>query len=125
MAWINTGRNGWFEDWFRRYSETIEISDENRTGDHWRETVFGDEIVLVPDGGGKVTGHGEPSPSRYRAFRYVAALDQVIEAQHLLRDTSHRGEFNPALTAATLYYGVRAECVNAITDKLEAEIAPH
>lgn len=123
MAWINTGRNGWFEDWFTRYSKTIEIFDEDRTGHHWREAVFGDEIVLVSDGGWRMTLNGEPYPSRYRAFRYIADLDQVIEQPGLLENTSHRGRFDPEKSAASRYAGVLSECAAAIDAVLEARKA--
>ncbi|MBE1515181.1 hypothetical protein [Nesterenkonia halotolerans] len=120
MAWMNTGRNGWFEDWFTRYSKTIEILDEDRTGHHWRENTTGNEIALVSDGGWRMTLNREPYMSRYRAFLYLADVDQVIEQQHLLEETSHQGHFNPDETGAGRYSQIRRDSVNAIDAALRA-----
>lgn len=120
MAWINTGQNGWFKDWFKRYAETIEIFYDDHTGHHWREDTTGDEIVLVSDGGWRMTLNGEPYPSRYRAFLYLADVGQVIEQEHLLEDTSHQGHFKAAESGIGRYAGVRQDCIDAIDVALKA-----
>lgn len=120
MAWINTGRNGWFEEWFTRYSKTIEIFDEDRTGAHWHDTALGDEIVLVSDGGWRMTLDAEPYRSRYRVFRFIADLDQVIEQPKLLQGVARGGGFDPDESAAGRYSQVRLEAIAAIDAALGA-----
>lgn len=125
MSWVRTGESAWQRPWFHDSGCAKELFWEDGTGTHWWDAPSGDEVIVVADGGWRMTYNGEPYESRYRVFRWFAGRGEVEEQTQLfLHSIPGGGHFDPSGAGHERYATVQHECERAIDGLLGVTTAP-
>lgn len=118
MRWVESGLNGWNAFWWQATKSEFDLFEEDRTGSRWINIDNGDEIILLSDGGWRMSMNGKPYRSRYRLFRRTAATKEVTEITDLLWPVG--ADFDSAAEGTNRYAGVLKHCTEFINRLLSA-----